>query len=160
MPINKDDVGRTIDTADIRDCYKELLNREPESVDVVARHLASHPTLGQFLRRIRSAPEFVWTAGRAFVDGLRSPQLYGHVDVGGTQEQLDALMRHTRAVWAAYGEKDAYYSVLTDEKYGAARIGPSDIQEFYATGASTCQNLLAAIRRNGISVDPKWTVAG
>lgn len=63
-----------------------------------------------------------------------------------------------REVWARYGETDPYFSVLTKERYQAARLAEADIEAFYATGFLDYDMLIAACRRHGIEPHYAGTV--
>lgn len=144
--------SRPATTTDIVDCYQVFFNRAPESPEVINQHLSSKPTLLEFLQRVVSVPEFIWSGQRAFMSFAWNPDLYRRVDVTGSASDIHALVEHTRKVWADYGDQDPFWSVLTNEKYHASIISQADIDEFYATGAIDCRVMEETLRRVGLSL--------
>jgi 2-polyprenyl-3-methyl-5-hydroxy-6-metoxy-1,4-benzoquinol methylase len=50
--------------------------------------------------------------------------------------------------WQAWGEKDPYFGVLTDERYRRGRLTAESLEEFFRTGRSHIGEILAACRRH------------
>ena len=149
--------SRRATATDIVDCYRVFFEREPESAAVIETHLATKPTLSEFLQRVITVPEFAWVGTQAFTSFAWNPSLYRRIDVTGSASDVDALVEHTRKVWNGYGDQDPFWSVLTNEKYRASSIGQSDIDEFYATGEIDCRVMLELIARVGLSLPPNST---
>src|SRR5262249_14281860 len=74
------------------------------------------------------------------------------VDINCEPRQLATLIDHAQSVWTAYGEGEAYWSVLTNESFKQAVFGDSAEEAFYATGAREVAILEAAARRNGLEL--------
>lgn len=144
--------SRLATATDIVDCYRVFFNREPESAEVIDHHLAAKPTLSEFLERVISVPEFSWTGQRAFASFAWNPALYGRVDVTGSASDIDALVEHTRQVWADYGNQDPFWSVLTNDKYRASSISQGAIDEFYASGEIDCRVIKETLERVGLAL--------
>lgn len=155
---NPSDVGAGVTAEQIAACYRVFFGRQPESAEVVADHLRRHATLESFLTQVAKAPEFVWTAQRVLASFSDNPRLGGHVDVGGDADQMDRLIAHTRSVWAKYGENDAYYSVLTADKFRAANMGGKTVDEFYATGEADTRRILGCWAKNDRTPNPEGTI--
>jgi SAM-dependent methyltransferase len=149
--------SRPATATDIVDCYRVFFNREPESAEVINHHLAAKPTLSEFLERVVSVPEFSWVGQRAFTSFAWNPGLYGRVDVNGSRSDIEALVEHTRKVWADYGDQDPFWSVLTNDKYHASSISQGDIDEFYASGAIDCCVMEETLGRVGLSLPANGT---
>jgi SAM-dependent methyltransferase len=71
------------------------------------------------------------------------------IEVDVSPNTLTALIRHVEANWLLLGEREPYWSVLTDEKYKAKVIG-SNIKEFYASGKNNVSNFTHAADRAGV----------
>lgn len=149
----------TITQADVTACYRALLGRDPESVDVIARHVGGGASLEQFLHAITNSPEFVVRMDQASKQN-RSRQFSKptDVEVKGTAAQAAQLVKHTDTVWSAYGEADPYYSVMTNERYRKDVIGDAEVEEFYQTGADSYAYILNALARNGKTLPKTGTV--
>ena len=50
--------------------------------------------------------------------------------------------------WQAWGEKDPYFGVLTDERYRRGKLTAESLEEFFRTGRSHIEEILAACRRH------------
>src|SRR5258708_32398621 len=48
--------------------------------------------------------------------------------------------------WQAWGEKDPYFGVLTDERYRRGKLSAESLEEFFRTGRSHIEEILAACR--------------
>lgn len=82
------------------------------------------------------------------------PSLCGHVDVDGTAKERLALIEHTRGVWSDYGEKDPFFSVLTNDEFKMDSITVEGEKKFYQSGAEDAEEFFKACARNRIS--PPW----
>lgn len=143
---------------DVVECYRHFLRREPESEEAVARHLAGEPTLWDLVRRFEAAPE----ARQAAVKAPSADMLAGYDPRGNrpaaSRSDAVSLLEHVKSVWSRYGERDAYYSVLTESKYLAENLGDGDIDAFYATGQYDADLMLKSFERNDIAIDTAWEI--
>ncbi|MGH6726048.1 MAG: class I SAM-dependent methyltransferase [Pseudolabrys sp.] len=71
------------------------------------------------------------------------------IEVDVSPNTLAALIRHVEANWYLLGEREPYWSVLTNEKYKAQTIG-SNIEEFYSSGKGDVAKFTHAADRAGV----------
>ena len=50
--------------------------------------------------------------------------------------------------WQAWGEKDPYFGVLTEERYRKRKLTAEALEEFFRTGRRHIEEILAACRRH------------
>jgi SAM-dependent methyltransferase len=136
--------------------YKLYLGREPESEDVVASFCQSTQTLDQLSRTFMSSPEFMRRMGSA----LEHPQVARHrhpfnlpripVETEAPQELLDQMFERIHKEWEQLGATEPYWSVLTQPQNYLVDF-KQHREQFYASGNSACQTILATLRRCGIN---------
>jgi SAM-dependent methyltransferase len=73
------------------------------------------------------------------------------VDVDAAAEDLARLVARVEATWSAYGEADAHWSVLTEERFRSGRIAETR-EDFYRTGEHSVARLEALLARHGLSL--------
>jgi len=132
--------------------YRLILGREPENEEVIQRQMAEHEDAASLGWTMLHSPEFRRMA-------LRSPWLLPmdecpriEVQTTATPQQLRALFERVAGCWKAFGEKEPYWSVLTDDAF---RLGSFDrhAREYLDSGESEVARLLAWLTRNGIDPD-------
>ncbi len=139
-------------------CYRQFLKREPESDEAVAGHMASQEDLWNMVKDFDESYEAarwaVMTAGGV----INHEQSALDVDVHTNGPQMDALVAHVEEVWSRYGREDAYYSVLTDDRFRAEHIDDAGIEDFYRSGGDDLSFLRWMFRRNSLELNPSWRV--
>ncbi|MCC8167581.1 MAG: class I SAM-dependent methyltransferase, partial [Planctomycetes bacterium] len=74
-----------------------------------------------------------------------------HIDYVASDSQMEIMLAHIEKVWSQYGNDDAYWSVLTSEKFRKESLTPSRISDFYDSGKDTMRQIEMSLRRCG-----KW----
>lgn len=138
---------------DVRSLYRAILKREAENDEVVRAYTAQGVSAGDAIRTFLNSTEYVERNIPAAVRAIWQAQNAGKVELDATDEQLAAMRRHVEAVWSAYGEEQAYWSVLTAARYRDDRLDQAALDEFFASGVATCDRIVRMLARNGI--DPQ-----
>jgi SAM-dependent methyltransferase len=137
-------------TADeVRACYRILLGREPESEEVVARHLARELTLAQLRESFIRSKEFL-ARNRVPVQAMPLAPAPIPVESEATPEQLAAMLERTGGYWERIGGQAPHWSVLTQERFKPSHI-EANHEEFYATGENDRALVRDLLARHGLS---------
>jgi hypothetical protein len=142
-------------SGDVASLFRELLGREPESVHAVAGNLANCPTLLDLIKSIAGSEEY----GRRFADyGDMGRALAQLIDAPPQRIQhtveddlLDRMLARVRAEWAALGDHDPHYSVLSEQRFRAAELNDATRALFYQSGRYEIEVLERFEARAGIS---------
>ena len=135
---------------DVRDAYRALLRRDPESDQIVKKQIAEHKNLQSLLTAIVGSPEFRSQSGSIGVDQLGLSN--GRIEVEVDAVTLATLLRRTTEQWTALGEKDPYWSVLSDEKFRIESF-ETHSQSFWDSGVFVLNELDDVINQHSISVN-------
>lgn len=131
--------------------YRLLLGREPENEAVIRDHCDNAGSLSGLLARFVGSDEF-----KARVGGFGPPQMSGfeaplpieRVDDPATMQRL---LDHVAQGWSHYGETDAHWSVLTEDRFHKDRI-EENLEAFDALGDLHVRRFLATLERNGVEL--------
>lgn len=133
--------------------YRMILGRMPENDHVVREHCQTRSTLDELREMLLSSNEF-----RASASSVVPPQSTGfeprlEIDRATDPAVRQRLLDHIAKGWAHYGETDAHWSVLTDERFRSDKV-QENIDDFNALGDLHVRRFLATLERNGISLPP------
>jgi 2-polyprenyl-3-methyl-5-hydroxy-6-metoxy-1,4-benzoquinol methylase len=152
----------------VRMAYRLFLNREPESSAVVEAKAAACPTYEELRRLFVSSFEF-----QSYLRSL-NPELFrsinsefyssyfqkpAAVEIDVPQDVLEKLLRRIRAQWRELGERDPYWSVLTDDGFRIKNMDSSKLAAFYETGRGSAQLIelfrerTGAVLRHGVCLE-------
>lgn len=131
--------------------YRLLLGREPESEDVIRDHCDNAGSIEGILGRFVTSDEF-----KTRVRGFGPPQMTGYeppmpierVDDPATMQHL---LDHIAQGWSHYGQTDAHWSVLTEDRFHRDRI-EENLDAFDALGDQHVRRFLATLERNAVSL--------
>ena len=141
----------------VRLAYRLLLEREPESEDLVRTIAARVGTIADL--------RTVFTGSREYMQktGLFQQQLEdaywkdrGPVDVDVTTATFAHLIERTRQQWGKLGNVDPYWSVLTNDEYRIGNMTTDSLKRFYETGLQSAKLLDIFSRRAGVTI-PRGT---
>lgn len=135
---------------DVRACYRLILGREPESEEVLERHLAQVATFAELRQRFLGSDEF---RSRAVPDTKpRLPLAPDRLDVDVSAEgpTLDAMLARTGSYWERIGNEAPHWSVLTQDRFRPDAIA-TRLEAFYATGADDRMLVERLMARHGIA---------
>ena len=126
--------------------YRLFLNREPESEATVAKLARELPTWDDVRRTFTSSEEY-----RTRIVRSARPSLNGHEPPMSIEDVRDpasvaCLLDHIAKTWTRFGDTEPHFSVLTDERFKAARI-ESSRESFNASGKDAVDRLDAALAR-------------
>lgn len=144
---------RRTSEADVRNAYRLMLGRWPESDATVQRHLGAAPDLRALRDRFLRAPEFIRIAYQAFVTPtIRRAFDFrpNAMDIEVPPEQLERLFAHVQRVWTALGASQPHYSVISDRRF-ASRDGQVNRAQFDQTGRAEVEALQQ--RLTGLGID-------
>src|SRR5262249_46613338 len=132
--------------------YRLFFDRDPESEATIDSYITLDWELWQFLRILADSAE----GRRCQVD--KGSQLFiaqpnCAIEAEATPEVVAELMASTKSAWSDFGETDAFWSVLTEEKFRTAAFDDATRTAFYGSGEAEFADFTAACRRNGIVID-------
>jgi 2-polyprenyl-3-methyl-5-hydroxy-6-metoxy-1,4-benzoquinol methylase len=113
--------------------YKNFLNREPESPDILKAHAERANSATELIQTIVASDEFRRSAQVAQITKEYGQPLPA-IDVDVSDIVMHQLMERVRREWKTLGENDPYWSVLTNEAYRHSKITDQVRNEFLATG--------------------------
>jgi hypothetical protein len=141
----------------VRWAYRTFLDREPESEEAIAAHLAV-TDLGALARRFVESAEF----RQKYALPATQPRLVpldaegNVVDVNVDAATLAALIEHVRRSWEFLGRVRPHHSVLTHPQFK-----PDVIQEnetaFWASGEREAEGFVRILKRSGITSTAELT---
>lgn len=129
--------------------YRLFLDREPESNATVEHMAAELATSADIRRRFMSSAEYrerIVNSARPSLNGHEPPMQIEHVD---NPAEVARLLDHIARTWTRFGDTEPHFSVITDEKFKAARIDDT-IEAFNASGKDGVARLDAALARAGV----------
>jgi len=136
--------------------YRLMLGRNPESTDVINNLRMTVHTPEALREEFQRSPEFLQRMG-ALLDKpqharMRHPFTMPSipVEVEVDEAQLSQMFERIHHEWEYLGEKDPYWSVMTQPQFHLDRF-EEHRQAFYASGKYACDIFLAALRRNGVN---------
>lgn len=140
----------------IRVAYQLFLGRDPENEEVILNLKQNTQTLDQLRETFFKSAEF--QARMAELLG-QTPQIrhrhpFHHpsipVEVSISEDKLAQMFERIHQEWEYLGEKDPYWSVVTQPQYHLDQID-SHKDDFYQSGKYTVDIFLATLRRNNIN---------
>jgi len=137
---------------DIRGAYRHLLGREPESEDVVERHLKNVTDLNSLRARFLSAPEFYQTNARELLRYLAAWEARrnrGSVEYDCSSADLGRLFAHIKKVWSKLGEVEPHFSVVSTQNFKPENL-ESNIEAFHRSGKGEVDLLQAELTGHGL----------
>jgi SAM-dependent methyltransferase len=132
--------------------YRILLDRPPESREVVFEKASRLSTTGELRREFINSEEY-----RMKNPGGGAPTLSGNepavfIEDVQSQQDLGALFSHIQETWQHLGELEPYWSVLTAEQFKKSKL--RDIDDFYNTGRQYVSTIFDTLDRN--EIDYRW----
>ena len=146
----------TVSREDIVWCYRNLLEREPESDEIVDAHLNT-ADFKQLVMGFVGSPEFlskrpgVKLAG--FGGGLGLPPVLDRldIDVDATAAELGKCASKIKTAWEHLGDEKAHWSVLSNETFLPHNLSAS-IDTFWASGELDVSQAITALNQFGSSL--------
>jgi 2-polyprenyl-3-methyl-5-hydroxy-6-metoxy-1,4-benzoquinol methylase len=136
-------VTSKITADDVRYAYRLILGREPESKDVVQKHLKTLHSLQALRDTFLRSTEFRNTSrSRELLDVVENAYRRDTHDVEviiKDGEVMQNLINRVVQQWRSLGETEPYWSVLTDEAFRSSNMDPRRIEGFYETGVGSAQ---------------------
>jgi SAM-dependent methyltransferase len=127
--------------------YRYLLDREPESKEVVRGHAAEAGTWQEVRATIVSSAEYAAKqSSRPSISGFEPAM---ELELTDDPETTAALLDHIAATWTSLGELDPHYSVVTNEDFRRDSFGAHE-DEFFASGEGDVRRFLSTVARNGL----------
>ena len=124
MPIKKDIVVAA---------YRDFLQREPESLDVINLHAETATSPTELIKSIVSSEEFKRSVYLAQVH-KDYEQPIAAIDVEVSKPVMTQLMERVQREWRKLGENDPYWSVLSNEAFRNNKMSEQVRKQFLATG--------------------------
>jgi len=141
----------TLTRTDVRDVYRILLGREPESEAVIDQQIAGFADLSALRKAVLQSPEFRDAA--TLEPGFSEVVSAGYWNPGSPIEYTvtaDVEKRMSDRIakeWGKLGEVDPYWSVLSHEDFRAERLDDAVIASFRQTGAASADLIDAHAKR-------------
>jgi 2-polyprenyl-3-methyl-5-hydroxy-6-metoxy-1,4-benzoquinol methylase len=143
----------TLDASEMRDgarwAYRLLLNREPESEEVLD-HYAALRSPEQLRNSFTRSPEYLGITYSAMM-GTFSHADPADIEVTCSPADLERMLARIAREWQKFGATEPHWSVLTGDEFKQDNIGHS-IDTFYDTGFRDIERLLKGAARAEIDV--------
>jgi 2-polyprenyl-3-methyl-5-hydroxy-6-metoxy-1,4-benzoquinol methylase len=151
------DHGNPVTREHVQWAYRIFLDREPESEEAIAAHLAA-ADLGALTRRFIESAEFrqkqSLKSEAPHLVPLDAARNSVEVDVGA--ETLSSLLSHVRRCWEFLGQERPHHSVLTNPAFLPDALKETETA-FWASGEREAEVLLRILGRHGITSVTKLT---
>jgi SAM-dependent methyltransferase len=138
----------------VRDLYKMHLGREIESQEVLASQLRGHRTVESLRNSILNSQEYLSKNPKTDIWNFL-PEIFsrpaGRVDFDAAPGQLWKLFRRIATEWASLGEREAHWSVVTEEKFRRESFAAYE-EEFYCSGYHAASFIDLFAKRNQATV--------
>jgi SAM-dependent methyltransferase len=132
----------------IRWCYQQLLQREPESEVAVDAHLGC-TDFEHLVRSITASPEYQRLRRRRPFRPLPLPPMA--VETDASPEQLAEIIARMRQTWQGLGDARPHFSVMTNEAFLPERVA-SSLDLFWASGDFEAGQVAAIAASHGASL--------
>lgn len=135
--------------------YGAKEGRNPSAQFDTAWYLSKYPDaansgINPLLHYIRHGAKEGRFPAASFEATLRKiSEVGGHVDYDVSADQLGACFDRVRREWALLGEKDPYWSVLSQDSHKGANLDKKAKDEFFASGRDTVLQLQNCLSRTG-----------
>src|SRR5207302_2034998 len=137
--------------------YRLLLGRDPESEEVVAKHLGARdePHLAETL--LKSA-EFAARQRQFATRPIEIPE-FAHLEIESeaTPAETSACLEKIKAAWSHLGVVTPHFSVLTDKRFLPDNL-PEAIDDFWESGRLEAERTLRTLARHGFTFSGKTCV--
>jgi 2-polyprenyl-3-methyl-5-hydroxy-6-metoxy-1,4-benzoquinol methylase len=144
--------------ADVINCYRTILQREPETDAILDEHLSTNPTVWDLVTRFLSSGEYMRRANDKATAQLRHEISSVEVDSSATNEEISRILADFSTKWTEFGQTEPYWSVLTGERYRMKDIDANIIEHFYESGIGEVDFFEQCCGRNMVSVNPDWEI--
>lgn len=140
----------------VHSLYEALLKRAPDPVGLqsYSKELRSGVTLTEVLESVLRSEEYATRVSPASIQSFPldgAPPLSIQTTLSSTQQQ--ALWDHVKDVWSRHGRTDAFWSVLSDERWRSSKMRDKQaVERFYQTGTGDVARLDAWLQRNGLNI--------
>jgi SAM-dependent methyltransferase len=139
---------------DVRLAYELLIGRVPPNPKQVEKLASACSNLNQLRTRLMSLPAYQARNGADGGTGVglrlvSAPRPEIEVDV--PADQLARLLAHVEGVWRRFGETDAHWSVLTNERYRKGSL-EANKAEFFESGEKSAERFQWAAARCGVDL--------
>ena len=143
---------------DVKFAYQLFLGRDPENEDVINNFCQNTHSLKQLRDVFLNSPEFMSQVKDLM--GQSHPTRHRHpfhlpfipVETQVSDETLQKMFNRIQAEWEYLGNKDPYWSVVTQPKYHQDEFAIHS-DEFYLSGHHATKLFLAALMRCGINLN-------
>ena len=153
-------MSNTLTFADLaRACYRALLGREPENEQVVEERAAAGLSPEAMMQSFINSDEFrKHTSEQAIHDYLMLNNTYDHLDieVDVPPQILSKMFDRIRGEWAALGETEPYWSVLTSDAFRSENI-QKHLDDFFQSGQTNINWMQNIAKRNGVKLGKHQT---
>lgn len=136
---------------DVRNAYLIVLGREPESEEVVERHLASAKNRTELRSRILASPEFYRVNSREilrYFSGQVARRERAFVEYSCGEKELERLFAHIRDVWTKLGEIEPHYSVSSTLNFKPENL-EANLVAFEQSGRGEVELLISELQSHG-----------
>src|SRR5437588_5624016 len=134
--------------------YRLLLGRDPESEEVVAKHLGARDELHLAETLLKSA-EFAARQRQFAARPIEMPEL-AHLEIESeaTPADTSACLEKIKAAWSHLGVVAPHFSVLTDKRFLPESLRDT-IDDFWETGRLEAERAVRTLARHGFAFPGK-----
>lgn len=153
-------MSRTLSFVDlITACYRTFLRRDPEDLPAVKDRATHQESAEDILQSFLEAEEFQsGHLGHLIHDYLLSNYEYDalDIDVDVPDEQLSLMFERIKGEWAALGETEPHWSVITSDQFRSDSI-QENMEVFIQSGRTNVTWMQNVARRNGVELGKHQT---
>ncbi len=142
----------------VKEAYRGILGREPESQEAIDSHIRRHATVSGLLSTLVHSPEFKKMENpKARNDAVMAAlsEAYwskpGAIEFDVSEEAMRRLVSRIRDQWTMLGETEPHWSVLTNDQYRSDKLDEEAIADFYESGEHSARLIDLFEQRTGVS---------
>ena len=140
----------TITKDDVINAYKLLLDREPESEDVIDYWVEKESNY-ELRSGLLSSDEFTLKGGRKYFSGYEAAFISEtHHEI--SNENFIKCFDHVKKTWTLLGEIDPMWAVLSMDKFKSLNEAKV-VEDFYETGKNDAELIKKTFIRNGYDLN-------
>lgn len=128
-------------------CYRSILGREPESTEIIERHLTVAKDFRALVLRFISSQEYRNKNWSPRLVDLGYPAM--DVEVEALPVELSRMSDRVREAWTELGALRPHHSVLSGRNYLPQNITRDSLDRFWASGAREADIIAAILKRHG-----------
>lgn len=141
-----------IDRRYVEAAYKFILERDPESDEIVTRHAHNFSSIDELYNSFINSKEYSCKINRKTISDYQLLEKID-VEVEVSSSIMNKIFKKINEEWQWLSQENPYWSVLTNPNYKNEKIDDKRKKEFYESGKRSADILFSSLKRNGIEKD-------